>query len=73
MDENPGLESVKQGQRESENSFMAKLQKIDRDIGKFEGEKRGIDPVGSELHNNMPLNPPLFSTGFQIQSVRREE
>lgn len=62
--ENPSLETVKQGQHKSEDSFTAKLQEIDRGIGKFEGEIRGTDPMVSELHNNTPLNPPLFSSDF---------
>nr|POF00373.1 hypothetical protein CFP56_71517 [Quercus suber] len=64
LGENLGLELVQQGQRESEDSFKAKLQEIDRDIGKFEGERRGTYPMDSELHNNMPLNPIVFSSGF---------
>ena len=40
LGENPGLEPAQQGQRENEDSFTAKLQEIDRDIGKFEGKNR---------------------------------
>ena len=40
LGENPGLEPVQQGQHESEDSFTAKLQEIDKDIGKFEGENK---------------------------------
>ena len=61
LGENPGLEPVQQGKRESEDSFTTKLPEIDRSIDKFEGEKGGTDPVDSELHNNMPLNPLVFS------------
>ena len=64
LGENPGLEPVQQGKRESEDSFTAKLPEIDRSIDKFEGEKGGTDPVDSELHNNMPLNLIVFSSGF---------
>ena len=64
LGENPGLKLVQQGQHESKDSFTAKLQEIDRDICKFEGKKRGIDPVDSELHNNMHLNLIVFSLGF---------
>ena len=64
MSENSGLKPKKQGQLEGGDPFLAKLQEIDRDIGKFEGKKHGTDPVGGELSNNIPLTSHLYPIGI---------
>ena len=41
--------------------FSAKLQEIDREISRFDGEKREQTPTVREFQSNLPRYPPLVS------------
>ena len=41
--------------------FSAKLQEIDREISRFDGEKREQNPMVREFQTNLPRYPHLVS------------
>ena len=73
LGETSGSDMQNMGQFEGGDPFLAKLQEIDRDIGKFDGKNRGIASGGGELSINIPVTDQSNNASVFCHEVKAGE